>query len=100
MILVFAAVAVFASADVSADTAKTPVAQENKRMVALVTGSTSGLGHEVAVRLAARGVDVIVHGRDSERGEALVKEIEKRGGKAHFYRADFARLADVRELGA
>lgn len=67
-------------------------------MVALVTGSTAGLGREIALRLAARGAQVIVHGRDSERGEALVKEIEKRGGRARFYRADFARLADVRQF--
>ncbi|MFL6623636.1 MAG: SDR family oxidoreductase [Sulfurifustis sp.] len=67
-------------------------------MVALVTGSTSGLGHEVALRLAARGMHVIVHGRDSERGEAVVKEIEKRGGSARFYSADFARLAEVRQF--
>lgn len=67
-------------------------------MVALVTGSTSGLGREVALRLAARGMHVIVHGRDRERGEAVVKEIEQQGGAARFYSADFARLADVREL--
>lgn len=67
-------------------------------MVALVTGSTTGLGHEVALRLGARGMDVIVHGRDSESGQAVVKEIEGRGGSARFYRADFARLADVRQL--
>ena len=67
-------------------------------MIALVTGSTLGLGREVALRLAARGMHVIVHGRDSERGAVVVKEIEKRGGSARFYSADFARLADVREL--
>lgn len=67
-------------------------------MVALVTGSTSGLGREVALRLAALGTQVIVHGRDDERGKAVVREIEQRGGKARFYRADFARLDEVREL--
>lgn len=97
--LAFAAAAVFASGVACAETGKTPVAQENKQMVALVTGSTSGLGRKVALRLAASGAHVIVHGRDSERGEALVKEIEKQGiGSARFYRADFARLADVRKL--
>ena len=69
-------------------------------MVALVTGSTSGLGREVALRLAARGVHVIVHGRDRERGEAMVQEIEQPGGSARFYAADFARLADVRRIAA
>jgi NAD(P)-dependent dehydrogenase (short-subunit alcohol dehydrogenase family) len=69
------------------------------QMIALVTGSTSGLGREVARRLAARGAHVILHGRDIERGEALVAEIEEQGtGSARFYPADFNRLADVREL--
>lgn len=67
-------------------------------MVALVTGSTSGLGREVARRLAERGMHVIVHGRDSGRGESVVTEIQARGGSARFYAADFARLADVRQL--
>lgn len=96
--LAFAAAAILASANGFADSGKTPAARENKPMVALVTGSTSGLGREVALRLAAGGAQVIVHGRDSERGEALVKELEKRGGRARFYRADFARLADVRHF--
>ena len=65
---------------------------------ALVTGSTQGLGAEVARRLAGRGWHVIVHGRDRERGRAVVSEIESAGGSAEFRRADLARLAEVREL--
>jgi len=69
--------------------------------VALVTGSTDGLGREVARRLAAGGAHVIVHGRNRERGEALVAEIERAGaGSAAFYPADFASLAQVRALGS
>lgn len=67
--------------------------------VALVTGSTDGLGREVARRLAATGVHVIVHGRNRERGEALVAEIKRSGtGSATFYAADFASLDQVRRL--
>jgi NAD(P)-dependent dehydrogenase (short-subunit alcohol dehydrogenase family) len=67
--------------------------------VILVTGSTDGLGREVARRLGARGDHVIVHGRDVDRGEALVREIEASGaGSARFYRADFGSLTNVREL--
>ena len=67
--------------------------------VVLVTGSTDGLGREVARWLADSGMHVIVHGRSQERGEALVREIAQRGkGSARFYRADLASLAEVREL--
>ncbi len=66
--------------------------------VILVTGSTGGLGREVARRLGSDGARVIVHGRDAERGRELVREIEAAGGGARFYRADFGSLADVRAL--
>lgn len=69
--------------------------------VVLVTGSTGGLGREVARSLAASGAHVIVHGRNQERGLALVQEIRDDGaGSARFYRADFGSLAQVRALGA
>ena len=70
-----------------------------ERRVVLITGSTGGLGRETARALAAQGNHVIVHGRDVERGEALVAEIDAEGnGSARFYRADFGSLAQVRGL--
>jgi NAD(P)-dependent dehydrogenase (short-subunit alcohol dehydrogenase family) len=70
------------------------------RQVVLITGSTDGLGREVARRIAAGGAHVIVHGRNRERGLALVQEIEEDGrGSAAFYAADFASLDEVRRLG-
>ncbi len=69
------------------------------RRVALITGSTSGLGEEVARRLAADGMHVIVHGRSEERGMALAREIQDSGvGSASFHAADLASLEQVREL--
>ena len=71
------------------------------QQVVLVTGSTSGLGREVARRLASRGAHVIVHGRNRERGMQVVAEIAAEGkGSARFYSADFASFAQVREFGA
>jgi NAD(P)-dependent dehydrogenase (short-subunit alcohol dehydrogenase family) len=72
--------------------------QPGQRVV-LVTGSTSGLGREVALRLASDGAHVIVHGRNVERGEEVVREIEAGGGSARFIRADLASFAEVRDLG-
>ena len=64
-----------------------------------ITGSTDGLGREVALRVADLGAHVIVHGRNRERGEAVVAEITQRGkGSARFYAADFASLQAVRDL--
>ncbi len=75
-------------------------AQAVEDQVALVTGSTSGLGREVARRLASRGAHVIVHGRNRERGREVVEAIESEGiGSARFYRADLASFDEVREFG-
>jgi NAD(P)-dependent dehydrogenase (short-subunit alcohol dehydrogenase family) len=43
--------------------------------VALVTGSTSGLGVAIARRLAAEGASVVITGRDAERGAAVAEEV-------------------------
>jgi len=67
--------------------------------VAVVTGSTSGLGQELAMRLAALGMHVVVHGRDEARGLEVVRAIEGAGGTARFYRADFGSFAETRAFG-
>jgi NAD(P)-dependent dehydrogenase (short-subunit alcohol dehydrogenase family) len=71
---------------------------EQDRRVALITGSTSGLGREVASRLGTAGWHVIVHGRDVERGQEIVNEIMAGGGSARFIRSDLASLAEVRQM--
>jgi NAD(P)-dependent dehydrogenase (short-subunit alcohol dehydrogenase family) len=58
--------------------------------VALVTGATSGIGRAVAHRLAAEGATVLVVGRDSERGGQVADEVERRGGRGVFLRADLS----------
>jgi NAD(P)-dependent dehydrogenase (short-subunit alcohol dehydrogenase family) len=73
----------------------------------LVTGSTSGIGKQVAIHCAREGARVAVHGRDVERGNAVVRAITDAGGTAVFVPADLAdetacaALVDTaaRELG-
>lgn len=67
--------------------------------VALVTGSTSGLGEVVARRLGTMGAIVIVHGLNEERGRAIAAEITAKGpGRATFEPGDLASLEQVRAL--
>ncbi len=77
------------------------VGPTDTQRVVLITGSTDGLGREVTRRLAAEGAHVIIHGRNPQRGHALVDEIAAGGkGSARFYQADFASLAEVRRFAS
>ncbi len=67
-------------------------------LTALVTGATSGLGRSIAFRLAASGAEVVVHGRDVNRGVQVVEEIELSGGSARFAAADLTDPAAVASL--
>lgn len=66
----------------------------------LVTGATDGLGRALARDLAGRGLEVLLHGRDDERGKAALEEIRADTGNEalSWYRADLADLAQVRDL--
>jgi NAD(P)-dependent dehydrogenase (short-subunit alcohol dehydrogenase family) len=66
--------------------------------IALVTGATSGIGKAAAIQLAAQGATVIVHGRDADRGAAVVAEIENDGGSARFIGADLGEPAEALRL--
>lgn len=95
--VVVATIAVFGQSAVAQEAQRTPARVDPGSRVILITGSTDGLGREVARRVAATGAHVIVHGRNRERGMAVVEEIKRAGkGSASFYPADFASLANVR----
>src|SRR5881394_3144912 len=66
--------------------------------VALVTGGTSGIGKATAIAFAREGAKVVLSGRREKEGLAVVEEIKKAGGIAHFVQADVAKEADVKRL--
>lgn len=67
---------------------------------ALITGATNGIGAEAAVELAGRGWDVLVHGRNRQRGKNVVARVQDGGGEATFLQADFSDREAVRDLAA
>jgi NAD(P)-dependent dehydrogenase (short-subunit alcohol dehydrogenase family) len=67
---------------------------------ALVTGSGTGIGREVALEFARQGADVVLHYAHSGSGaESAAAEIRELGRRAAVFAADFDRLDQVLELG-
>lgn len=64
--------------------------------VAIVTGSASGIGRGIALRLAEMGAFVAVLDIDEAKGRATVDEIEAQGGAASFLKCDVRSAADCR----
>ena len=59
--------------------------------VALITGGYGGMGRASARLFAKEGATVFIAGRNEERGDALVAEINETGGKAHFVELDVVK---------
>ena len=65
----------------------------------VITGATDGLGKGIAEELASTGARLILHGRNEEKGQALLEELRPRAtGELEWRLADFASLDDVRGL--
>src|ERR1700734_851347 len=65
--------------------------------VALVSGSTRGIGRSIAEHLAAQGARVVVTGRTAEKGEKVVTRIREAGGAAEFLHLDVTDEDSVRQ---
>jgi 3-oxoacyl-[acyl-carrier protein] reductase len=69
--------------------------------VAIVTGSSKGIGADIALQLAAAGASVAVNYASSKQGaDRIVSQINGKGGKAIAVQADVAKEEDIRRLFA
>jgi glucose 1-dehydrogenase len=67
--------------------------------VALVTGSSGGIGQAIAIRLAQEGADIVIDYRSHPDGAAETKsKVEATGRRGHIVRADLGEVEDVRKL--
>lgn len=65
----------------------------------IVTGSSRGIGREVAIRLAGDGFAVVVnYAGNATKAEEVVAEIKSNGGQAIAVQADVANAADMERL--
>jgi 3-oxoacyl-[acyl-carrier protein] reductase len=66
--------------------------------VALVTGSSRGIGAAIARLFAQEGAKVVVHGRDAKAMSAVQAQIEDAGGKAMQVVADVTQFAEIEAM--
>jgi NAD(P)-dependent dehydrogenase (short-subunit alcohol dehydrogenase family) len=67
---------------------------------AVVTGATGGLGYETALALAKAGAEVILTGRDDQKGQSALEKISREviGAKLSFEHLDLASLTSVADF--
>lgn len=76
------------------------MAMKLKDKVALITGGTAGLGRGIALAFAREGAKVAISGRNEERLQKVVQEIEALGAEALGIRADVSSSQEVKNMFA
>jgi NAD(P)-dependent dehydrogenase (short-subunit alcohol dehydrogenase family) len=72
------------------------VSANNKmQKVAIVTGSTSGIGRTTAIALAKEGIEVVIAARRDKEGEETLRLVKESGGEGMFVKTDVSNEDSV-----
>ncbi len=67
--------------------------------IAIVTGSSSGIGRGIAMKLALEGAKVVInYSSSADKAEAVVNEIKQHNGEATAIKADMGLVAEIEQL--
>jgi NAD(P)-dependent dehydrogenase (short-subunit alcohol dehydrogenase family) len=66
----------------------------------LITGASSGIGRQAALKLGEAGGEVMLVSRTREKLVEVAREVEERGGTAHVHPADLSDLDDIDRMAA
>ncbi|HEY6780238.1 MAG TPA: SDR family oxidoreductase, partial [Thermoleophilaceae bacterium] len=64
----------------------------------MITGASSGIGLETALRIGDAGGEVLLVSRTREKLEEVANQVEERGGTAHVHPCDLSDLDDIERL--
>ena len=69
-----------------------------KGKVAIITGSTEGIGRAAALKFAKEGTKVAICSRDQAKVDATMAEIKKAGGEVFGMAADISKADDIEKF--
>jgi 3-oxoacyl-[acyl-carrier protein] reductase len=70
-----------------------------KGKIAVVTGGARGIGNAICHTLAEHGADIIINDvADADDSSIFIKEIENKGVKAHYIKADISKTAEAKRM--
>lgn len=70
-----------------------------KDKVALITGSSQGIGRAIALRFAQEGADIVInYNRNPQGAEEALSEVQATGRRGLVVQADLANTADIKRL--
>lgn len=64
----------------------------------IITGGTSGIGEISAIKLAEEGANLVICGRNEEKGIAITKEISEKGNRIIFVKCDVTNKKEVDQM--